>query len=60
MLAERLGVPFSTLSFHLKELRLAGLVSSERQGRSLLYSADFSKLRDLQSFLMRSCCEGLS
>lgn len=59
VLAEQLRVPFSTLSFHLKELRLAGLVTSERQGRSLLYSANFDTLRDLQSFLMRDCCEGL-
>ncbi|MCA9704267.1 MAG: helix-turn-helix transcriptional regulator [Myxococcales bacterium] len=59
MLAERLDVPGSTLSFHLKELRLAGLVSSERQGRSLLYAADFDTLRALQAFLVRDCCQGL-
>ncbi len=56
--AEHLGLPLSTLSFHLKELRLAGLVTSQRRGRSLLYSANFDTLRQLQSFLLRDCCAG--
>ncbi len=59
-LSEVLGVPASTLSFHLKELRWAGVVRSERQGRSQLYSADYSKMKDLCSFLMKDCCGGLS
>ena len=57
-LAERLGVPPSTLSFHLKELRRAGVLRAERRGRSLLYSADFGAMRDLCAFLLEGCCGG--
>ncbi|MEM6990663.1 MAG: metalloregulator ArsR/SmtB family transcription factor [Myxococcota bacterium] len=58
-LASFLGVPSPTLSFHLKELKQAGVVSCERRGRSLMYSADFDTMRDLVRFVTQDCCGGL-
>jgi arsenate reductase len=52
-IAERLGVPSSTLSFHLKELEAAGLVEVRRDGRSLIHAASGSALRELAQFLIR-------
>jgi len=57
-IAEELGVPPATLSFHLKELTNAGLVESRRDGRSLIYSLRVDGIRDLLSFLLTDCCEG--
>jgi arsenate reductase len=57
-LAERLHVPPSTLSFHLRALEAAGLVAPTRQGRSLIYAAQIAALRDLIAFLAESCCGG--
>ncbi len=56
-LAEDRGVPPATLSFHLKELKGAGLVTSERHGRSLVYRADFDAMRELLGYLTENCCE---
>lgn len=50
--------PPSRVSFHLKELGHAGLVASRRDGKSIIYSADFPALSDLVAFLMHDCCEG--
>lgn len=50
-LAIELGIPSSTLSFHLKDLRIAGLIVSRRQGRHLLYRADQERLAGLMAFL---------
>lgn len=50
--------PPSRISFHLKELGHAGLVTSRRHGKSIIYSADFPALSDLVAFLMHDCCEG--
>lgn len=58
VLAEQLGVARNTLSFHLKELANAGLVSVEQQGRNLIYRADFSKMSGLLGYLTEHCCEG--
>lgn len=58
--AERLGVPAATLSFHLKELRNAGIVRCRRESRSLIYSADFAAMDALLGFLTRHCCQGAS
>lgn len=55
---ERLGVPAATLSFHLKELRNAGIVRCRRESRSLIYSADFAAMDALLGFLTRHCCQG--
>ena len=55
-IAERLGVPNSSLSFHLTQLQRAGLIAVERQGRSLVYRADFAAMDRLVAFLMENCC----
>lgn len=55
-IAERLGVPNSSLSFHLTQLQRAGLIAAERQGRSLVYRADFAAMDRLVAFLMENCC----
>ncbi len=57
-LAEALGMPPSTLSFHLKDLRAAGLVESRREGRQILHTANFDALTALLSFLAEDCCAG--
>jgi DNA-binding transcriptional ArsR family regulator len=57
-IAESLGVPSSTLSFHLKELDRAGLARSWRVQRQIRYSADFEGLRRLLTFLTADCCNG--
>ena len=57
-IAAELGVPNSSLSFHLAHLNQAGLVKQERQGRSLIYSADYSAMNALVGYLMENCCAG--
>ncbi|TNE57695.1 MAG: transcriptional regulator [Alphaproteobacteria bacterium] len=57
-IARELGIPHNTLSTHLAVLVQAGLVTSERQGRSIIYRIDFGGTRDLLSFLMEDCCQG--
>ena len=57
-LAEQLGLPPATLSFHLKELRHAGLVSFQRASRSLIYSAEFVNMNGLLAYLTENCCQG--
>ena len=56
--AQRLGVPASTLSFHLRALEQAGLIAPTRQGRSLIYAAQIEPLRRLLGFLTDACCGG--
>ncbi|OZI33221.1 transcriptional regulator [Bordetella genomosp. 1] len=58
VLADQLGVARNALSFHLKELAHAGLVSVEQQGRNLIYRADFSQMNGLVGYLTEHCCEG--
>ena len=57
-IAEKLGVPNSSLSFHLAQLRVAGLISQERQHRSLIYRADYRAMNSLVDFLTENCCGG--
>ncbi len=57
-IARRLAVPAPTLSFHLKAMQQAGLLSSERVGRSLVYRAGFDRLSEVVGFLTENCCEG--
>jgi ArsR family transcriptional regulator len=56
--AERLGIPNSSLSFHLAQLSRAGLVHQARRGRSLIYSADYAAMDALLGFLTANCCAG--
>lgn len=57
-IAERAGVPPSTMSHHLAALERAGLVQSERESRLIHYRADFAGMRLLLQFLMQDCCQG--
>lgn len=57
-LAGALRVPNSSLSFHLAQLTNAGLIQQQRQGRSLIYSADYSTMNGLVAYLMENCCAG--
>jgi DNA-binding transcriptional ArsR family regulator len=57
-IAEELGIPSATLTFHLKELSHAGLVESRREGRSIIYSLSCDGMRELLTFLVRDCCQG--
>jgi DNA-binding transcriptional ArsR family regulator len=57
-IAERLGLPAPTLSFHLNQLRFAGLVTSRRASRSIIYSANFKAMTGLLAYLTENCCGG--
>ena len=57
-IAEALGVPNSSLSFHLAQLKNAGLILRERQHRSLIYRANYSAMNALVAYLMENCCAG--
>ncbi|HET9638431.1 MAG TPA: metalloregulator ArsR/SmtB family transcription factor [Allosphingosinicella sp.] len=57
-IAEVLGVPNSSLSFHLAQLSRAGLVGQERRHRSIIYRADYEAMNALVGYLMENCCEG--
>src|SRR5690606_37729292 len=57
-IGEALGLPSATLSFHLKELKHAGLVTVQREGRSLIYAPNFATMAGLIDYLTRHCCAG--
>lgn len=57
-ISEQVGVPPSSLSFHLKELAHAGLVTSRQEGRFVFYCANFDTMNDLMAFLTANCCGG--
>ncbi len=57
-IAETLGVPASSLSFHLSQLQQAGLVTATRQQRFILYATDIDATRQLMEFLTADCCGG--
>ncbi len=57
-LSAMLDVPASTLSFHLKELMHADLVSQQRDGRSLIYRASIEQMNALLAYLTAHCCQG--
>jgi DNA-binding transcriptional ArsR family regulator len=59
-IARKLGLPNSSLSFHLAQLQQAGIVEQCREGRSLIYSADYAAMEALLGFLTENCCEGAS
>lgn len=58
LIAERMVVTPSNVSFHLKELERAGLILQRRESRSIVYSASYDSLADLVKFLMEDCCAG--
>jgi len=58
IIGRKLGLPSATLSFHLNALRHAGLVSSRRKGRSIVYTADFAAMNAALAYLMDNCCRG--
>lgn len=55
-LSEALGTPHNTLSFHLSHLSNAGVIASRKEGRSVIYSANFDITRDLIAFIVKDCC----
>jgi ArsR family transcriptional regulator len=57
-IAQRLGIPPNTLSFHLKTLSHADLVHSRQEGRFVFYSTNYEHMSALLSFLMENCCGG--
>lgn len=57
-IGEHLGVPPSSLSFHLKEMTHADLVTSRQEGRFVIYSANFKTMTGLVQFLTENCCGG--
>lgn len=57
-IGDRLGLPSATLSFHLNQLRQAGLVGFRREGRSLIYMAEYAAMNGLMAFLTENCCRG--
>jgi ArsR family transcriptional regulator len=57
-MAEGLAIPPNTLSFHLKELTHAGLVSQERVSRNIVYRAAFDRMNAVLSYLTENCCQG--
>ena len=60
VMQEGLGIPGTTLSFHLKEMATAGLVTLERSSRNHIYRAAFEHFNDVLKFLTENCCEGAS
>jgi ArsR family transcriptional regulator, arsenate/arsenite/antimonite-responsive transcriptional repressor len=57
-MSQTLEVPATALSFHLKELHHAGLVTGERNGRHIIYRADLVRMNALLAFLTAECCQG--
>lgn len=57
-LGDKLGLPAPTLSFHLAQLKHAGLVAATRDGRSLTYTANYDVMRAVIDFLTQNCCAG--
>ena len=55
---DAIGVPPATLSFHLKELVSAGLVTQERASRNLIYRAAYGRMNDVLGYLTENCCQG--
>jgi DNA-binding transcriptional ArsR family regulator len=58
--AEQLDLAPNTLTFHFDRLRLAGLVTVRREGRSMIYAARFETMNSLLGFLTENCCQGMT
>ena len=59
VIAEKIGVPPSSMSFHLSQLANAGLVTQRRESRSIIYAADYAAMNGLMAYLTENCCGGL-
>jgi len=59
-IAQALGMPASSLSFHLKELAHANLIVARQEGRFIIYAAQFDTMNTLLGFLTENCCGGIS
>jgi ArsR family transcriptional regulator, arsenate/arsenite/antimonite-responsive transcriptional repressor len=57
-IADALGIAPNTLTFHFDRLRMAGLVSVQREGRSMIYAARFETMNALLGYLTENCCRG--
>ncbi|KXW56741.1 helix-turn-helix domain-containing protein [Ferrovum sp. PN-J185] len=57
-ISELTQIPPSTLSFHMKELLIGGIVHSRQEGRFVIYSAHFVVMNELMTFLTENCCSG--
>ena len=57
-IGDRLGLPSATLSFHLNQLRQAGMVTFRREGRTLIYAAEYGAMNGLLAYLTENCCQG--
>ncbi len=58
-IGEKLKVPGATLSFHLKELVRAGLVTARQDRQFIYYAVDFERMAELMTFLTQNCCQGM-
>ncbi len=58
-MAQALDIPPNTLSFHLKELTHAGLVTQERSSRNIIYRAAYGQMNALLAYLTANCCQGV-
>jgi ArsR family transcriptional regulator, arsenate/arsenite/antimonite-responsive transcriptional repressor len=58
LIANKLGVPPSSLSFHLAQLTRSGLVTQRRASRSLIYAAEYARMNGLMAYLTENCCGG--
>jgi DNA-binding transcriptional ArsR family regulator len=58
-IAEALGIPPSSMSFHLAQLTNAGLITAQRQSRSIIYAADYAAMNRLMAYLTENCCGGV-
>jgi ArsR family transcriptional regulator, arsenate/arsenite/antimonite-responsive transcriptional repressor len=59
-IAQALDLAPNTLTFHFDRLRMAGLVTVRREGRSMIYAAQFEQMNALLGFLTENCCDGVS
>lgn len=59
VIADQLNIARNALSFHLKALAHAGLITAQPQGRNLIYRADFSQMNGLLAYLTEHCCQGV-
>lgn len=57
-IAETLEIPPSSLSFHLKELQNAGLIQPKQEGRFVIYSANYDRMKAVLGYLAENCCSG--